>query len=562
MLKFRTRLFSSLFAALLMTANALATQNDGKLLDDLKPVLDSQTIAMIHIGLDDLQVEKSCDELLKAIKTMPEETKASSLQQAAFMDQYVEKLKKRGATDVAVLHRIGTELDETRLENRNRIIAVRCTDESKTKEVKKFLEEYFIGGYYFAKPLGNLVLLGWNDAYSETPRMEKSEIDSLGDALKQVGGQPVRFAMTLSQDQKKALKQGDPTTWDDGSPASVRNLHWVAAGLNIAGKELRMTMKASDNDAAKAIASQTRKSLERFVAANGIKRNAPALSDWIESLELPVAGDTIDLAFKGEQFDSMVQSFSQSIVQVLKRQRNSEASVRARQVAKAFLKYEEENGSFPPPFSVDAKGKPLHSWRVLLLPYIEQRNLFKLFRIDEPWDSKHNLEVAQNVPVQYSIGPAKIVDGLLHTRILAMVGDDSVIRTETTKFQSIVDGTVDTISVAVGSEEQAVPWTKPVDLQGTPDELSKKMLDANPDGFWVATTDSAVHYVPPKADAEKLAWALQINDGNLISMNYETLAKKLAGPDTPAALYDPQAIVPKWWTDYLIPMSWIAKAYQ
>ena len=541
----------SLLVVLVLTGIASAKQDDGKFLDDLKPVLDCQTIALVHIQLSDLSIKESCEQLVEVIEKLPEKNKAASLQQAAFMEQYKEKLMKRGATDVALLHRIGTAID------RNRLIVVRCADESKTKEVKKFLEEYHIGGFYFAKPLGNLVLLGWDEAFSKIPRLDDAELGLLKAALKHAGNKPVRLAMTLSGDQKKALAQGDPKTWEDGSPAGIGNLHWVAVGLDIVGKEFKMSLRASEDAAATAMAAKTSSSLERFVAANGIKKNLPAISNWIEDLELPVSKDTIELSFKGEQFDTMVQAFSQAIVQVLKRQRYSEESVRIRQVAMAFLKYEEANGTFPPPYSVDAEGKPLHSWRVLILPYMEQRNLFSLFRMDQPWDSDANLAAAKNLPVQYAVGEAKIVDDVLHTRVLAMVGDDSAIRSRKTKFQQIVDGSVSTISVAMGSEEQAVPWTKPADLQGTPDELSKKMLEANPDGFWVATCDSGVHFVPPKANAEKLAWALQIDDGNIITANGDNLAKALASPDTPDPLYDPNAIVPKWWTDYLIPVPWI-----
>jgi hypothetical protein len=55
-----------------------------------------------------------------------------------------------------------------------------------------------------------------------------------------------------------------------------------------------------------------------------------------------------------------------------------------------MLLYHYEHGTLPPAYTIDAKGKPLHSWRVLLLPYVGEEKLFAQIRLDEPWDSEHN----------------------------------------------------------------------------------------------------------------------------------------------------------------------------
>jgi len=60
------------------------------------------------------------------------------------------------------------------------------------------------------------------------------------------------------------------------------------------------------------------------------------------------------------------------------------------QIALALLNYENQKGHFPPPYTVDENGKPLHSWRTLILPMIEHNQLFDNIRFDEPWDSEHN----------------------------------------------------------------------------------------------------------------------------------------------------------------------------
>src|SRR5436305_5428399 len=60
-----------------------------------------------------------------------------------------------------------------------------------------------------------------------------------------------------------------------------------------------------------------------------------------------------------------------------------------KQIALAMHNYHSNNGRFPPAYRAGKGGKALLSWRVLILPYVEQEALYKEFRLDEPWDSEH-----------------------------------------------------------------------------------------------------------------------------------------------------------------------------
>ena len=66
----------------------------------------------------------------------------------------------------------------------------------------------------------------------------------------------------------------------------------------------------------------------------------------------------------------------------------------------ATLRYQAERGTLPPAFTVDAQKRPLHSWRVLILPYLndECKALYEQIRLDEPWDSPHNRQFAEQMP--------------------------------------------------------------------------------------------------------------------------------------------------------------------
>ena len=65
------------------------------------------------------------------------------------------------------------------------------------------------------------------------------------------------------------------------------------------------------------------------------------------------------------------------------------------------MNYESLWGAFPPRVHRDREGRPLLSWRVLILPYMEQNELFSRFHLDEPWDSPHNRTLIDPIPPTY-----------------------------------------------------------------------------------------------------------------------------------------------------------------
>lgn len=77
-------------------------------------------------------------------------------------------------------------------------------------------------------------------------------------------------------------------------------------------------------------------------------------------------------------------------------------------------------------YIADANGKPLHSWRVLILPYIEQESLYQQYRFDEPWDSKHNLAIAEQIPYLFQCPSRSARTRGLFTSYVAVVGDETM----------------------------------------------------------------------------------------------------------------------------------------
>ena len=129
----------------------------------------------------------------------------------------------------------------------------------------------------------------------------------------------------------------------------------------------------------------------------------------------------------------------------------------------AVVNYAEHNGHYLPPFVRGPDGRPWHSWRVLILPFIEQDNLFKRYKMDEPWDGPNNRQLADLRPKVFALHGAEKQDATI-TNYLAIVGKDTMWPPDgkRTRFD-ITGGTSNTILIAENLGRN-VHWMEPRDL--------------------------------------------------------------------------------------------------
>jgi hypothetical protein len=146
--------------------------------------------------------------------------------------------------------------------------------------------------------------------------------------------------------------------------------------------------------------------------------------------------------------------------------RRSQRMNNFRQIAISMFNYEANYKAFPPSASYDEAGKPLLSWRVHVLPYLEQQALYEQFHLDEPWDSAHNRALIAQMPKVYADPSRPELAAAGKTTYLVPTGEGLVFGgKEGTKLAEIRDGTSNTILLAEVLPEHAVEWTKPSDWE-------------------------------------------------------------------------------------------------
>ncbi|MBC8290576.1 MAG: DUF1559 domain-containing protein [Planctomycetes bacterium] len=111
--------------------------------------------------------------------------------------------------------------------------------------------------------------------------------------------------------------------------------------------------------------------------------------------------------------------------------------------------------------TVDSDGQPLHSWRTLILPYLDQQQLYESIDLSKPWNDPVNTEARSARISRYSCPSADGPAG--HTTYMAMVGPRCAFRAAPQQLREITDGPSNTVLVIDASPAQSVHWMEPAD---------------------------------------------------------------------------------------------------
>jgi hypothetical protein len=174
---------------------------------------------------------------------------------------------------------------------------------------------------------------------------------------------------------------------------------------------------------------------------------------------------------------------------------------------------------FPPAAVCGQDGKPLLSWRVLILPFIEQEALYKKFKLDEPWDSPHNIQLVTQMPPVYGPYRNKITsDGMTYFRVF--VGPGAAFEgTKGLTSADFKDGASNTFMIVEAWDP--IPWTKPEELTYDPNGPLPRLGGIVQDGsFRALFADGHVKNIP-KGTRDDIIRAFITRNGGEPNRNFE-----------------------------------------
>ncbi|MBY0227774.1 MAG: DUF1559 domain-containing protein [Gemmataceae bacterium] len=184
----------------------------------------------------------------------------------------------------------------------------------------------------------------------------------------------------------------------------------------------------------------------------------------------------------------------------------SEANLK--ELALALVNYQAANGHYPNDI-VDGTGKPLLSWRVALLPYLEQEALYKEFRLNEPWNSAHNQRLAGRMPKVFTNRLKNLPNTTGYVRFTG-AGTPFPDAKAKPKIVELVDGTSNTIAVVDSTRQQN--WSEPGDIRLSPTGDVRSNLRTVNGGHLVALFDGATRKLKTTISAATLRNAITHQD--------------------------------------------------
>jgi hypothetical protein len=192
------------------------------------------------------------------------------------------------------------------------------------------------------------------------------------------------------------------------------------------------------------------------------------------------------------------------------KERESQRNLKSLSIA--MHNYHDVHRHFPPAVVMGPDGKTPHSWRIELLPFLDQKHLYDQYRLYELWDSPHNkLLLAQMPDVLRSpfSDPKSTNSGYF-----ALVGRGTIFEgKEGVKIRDVTDGTSNTLMFVEAKRD--IPWTKPADIPFDPDKPAPQIGGFVKGHFTAACADGSCrifHFDNFKDD--QLKWAMMRNDGH------------------------------------------------
>ncbi|TWT76063.1 hypothetical protein Pla123a_28500 [Posidoniimonas polymericola] len=380
------------------------------------------------------------------------------------------------------------------------VLAISLAEDASTSDAAARLDELFAGfGWPRDTPhslriqqADKCLLVGSQRALDRYK--SESEVDAkreeLAAALQEARGDEPAITIVVSpgQDARHVIRELWPamqTPCEALTGDLIADARHASVTVSLDPFEVELSVAGKDAAAAqewKPLASAGLSALDGLLAQwrNGGSEAQPLST----AFPAKVDGASITLSLRGGSpaADELLGAVLPSVYrQVVERARTEGRMQQLKQLALGILNFESANGSLPAMAALrDPKGRPLLSWRVAILPYLEEGDLWRRFRLDEPWDSPHNLALVAEMPdvfanparpdlnrrgmtvYQVPVGPRTIFPTAADAELIENRGFTMA---KGLTFRDITDGSSNTLMIVEVAPEHAVPWTKPADWQ-------------------------------------------------------------------------------------------------
>ena len=295
-----------------------------------------------------------------------------------------------------------------------------------------------------------------------------------------------------------------------GGPSSIltQGVSWAALGIDLSPPlSLHAVIKSQDAQAAAALHKKWTDILRLASQQVEVRKIVPQFDLLVVLLTPKLESDRLQLSLdaKTAGIDALVCGSAGVARKRAHHGLQAQSMNNAKQIVLAMHDYNSSHRHFPAASSFGPDGKPLLSWRVYLLPFIDQQRLFEQFHLNEPWDSPHNKTLIERMPTVYQSLGTKAEKG--KTCYLVPVGNGAIYSSgrDEPKVEDVKDGLSNTIMLVEVDDQHAVVWTRPDDLAFDPKDPKTGIGSPQQDGFITAFCDGSVRFLSAGVDAKTLS---------------------------------------------------------
>ncbi|MBM4070873.1 MAG: DUF1559 domain-containing protein [Planctomycetes bacterium] len=485
--------------AVLMTLSQTALAGDADR-SPITPFLDDATFAVVRVNLDKVDVDAIAARL--ADLGLPAEQITAAKTRASLV---LKAITDAGGKEAYAIWSMADRLGEP-------FFVLPVKDQQAARELSAFIRQ---GKTLDSEPAQATVLAGSPKALQRLRGVKGKVRVDLEKALAGSRNVEIQAAFVPPAILRKSLREAFPELPRELGGGSTQELE---QGFESAVARIRLTPKFSLGMLIKTKSPESARELkgliERLLDLAGLQKEImDAIPDFakLQRLLTPqIKENSLVLAIDDDTFQRAVKPALAKMRAAAQRVQDMN---NLKQMALALHNYHDAYRGFPARASFDAQGNPLLSWRVHILPFIEHAELYKQFKLDEPWDSEHNKKLIARMPDVYR-SPGQKKDDKGQTGYLGVAGKGAIFDgVKGVKVVDIIDGTSNTIMIVEVNDKNAVPWTKPADFSiDTKDPLAR-LVRPGAKGFIAAFADGSVRQIAGTITA-RLLHALFTRNGS------------------------------------------------
>jgi hypothetical protein len=479
-----------LLASLLLAAGEpLSAQSLGSRVAGLTaPLGDADAALVVHLQLTKLDLAKAVESASEKLK-LSDDDRAAIEMAAREPASILKSFREAGALEAAVVLYPNPAAGRPEGE----MAAAIAAERGKAKAVADLLRKMTAGSMLTVAERGDVVYLGSTDRIANLKDDVKPNA-TLVQALDQAAAAPVHVVLMVPGDLRRVIAETLPRLPDEFGGASGKELtewfRFASISLTLPPEaRVKLEVQAANAEAARSLAKVASNWPKLAGSPQEVKEVVPNFDQLTALLAPKAQGDKVTIEIGPDEFMQLAPGIRAGLTAARQAATRAQQINNLKQVALAMHIYHDVNRKFPAQASVDKDGKPLLSWRVHVLPYLEQEALYKQFHLDEPWNSEHNKKLIEKMPKIFEDPRVRLEAG--KTTIVVPAGKGTLFPPgDGLKIQQITDGTSNTIMIVEADAKHAVVWTKPADWDFDPREpsaglfvdLRKQVLAAYADG--------------------------------------------------------------------------------